>query len=253
MARTLAQLDTQVRKLIGDYQKTTYTDRAVKEAINWAQDLVIRQKGLKIGKRVYLPYQFPTGQLPHDLLVVKRVMVIESVGPLAVFAIILDSASSGDIRIELAPNETHVIEYTMTPPFTDPSFYMGGKLKYGFIAIPSTSTISLELFGDTNDSTIPEDDPFGDPIIFSSVDGSTTKDHFSIDEITTPGDIDLLLPGESGYMLNIINSAALGVSFGLNNSIGVNVGPAVRVKITDILGGVSHIPLQYNLYIPGVG
>jgi hypothetical protein len=76
MAKTLAQIDQQVRELLGDYQRTTYDASAVTEAINWGQDLIQRMKGFKVGKRLYAVTAYPTGTLPSDLLSVKRVLIV---------------------------------------------------------------------------------------------------------------------------------------------------------------------------------
>lgn len=77
MGKTLGQVITQVRELIGDYQETTYSAAAVIEAINFAQDLVIRTKGFKVGKRIYNIGAIPTGHFPSDYLAVKRIQIIE--------------------------------------------------------------------------------------------------------------------------------------------------------------------------------
>ena len=76
MAKTLLQIDQQVRELIGDFQRTQYEQSAVTEAINWAQDLIQRMKGFKVGKRLYAVTAYPTGTLPADLLAVKRVLLV---------------------------------------------------------------------------------------------------------------------------------------------------------------------------------
>lgn len=76
MAKTLLQIDQQVRELIGDFQRTQYDKDAVTEAINWAQDLIQRMKGFKVGKRLYAVTSYPTGTLPADLLAVKRVLLV---------------------------------------------------------------------------------------------------------------------------------------------------------------------------------
>lgn len=77
MAKTLLEIQTQVRQLIGDYQQTTFSEAAIIEAINWSQDLIMRIKGFKIGKRVYSVGSVPTGTLPSDLLAIKRVQLVD--------------------------------------------------------------------------------------------------------------------------------------------------------------------------------
>ncbi len=81
MAKTLATIRQQVKELVGDYQGTTFTDAAVAEAINWAQNLIIREKGFKRASVVYSLGSYPTGDLPTDLLVIKRVLLIQTPPP----------------------------------------------------------------------------------------------------------------------------------------------------------------------------
>jgi hypothetical protein len=76
MAKTLAQVDLQVRQLIGDYQRTNFTPLQVTEAINWAQNAMMRIKGFKLGARLFALGGYPTGTLPHEMLVVKRVQLV---------------------------------------------------------------------------------------------------------------------------------------------------------------------------------
>lgn len=83
MSKTLAQVDLQVRELIGDYQRTNFSSAQVTEAVNWAQDLVIRRKGFKRATRLYSMDGYPTGPLPPELLAVKRVQLVQ-VSPAAV-------------------------------------------------------------------------------------------------------------------------------------------------------------------------
>jgi hypothetical protein len=76
MGKTLADVDLQVRQLIGDFQRVNFTPAQVAEAINWAQDVVMRVKGFKAGSRLYDFSTFPIGDLPPDYLVVKRVRLV---------------------------------------------------------------------------------------------------------------------------------------------------------------------------------
>ncbi len=78
MGKTLAQVDLQIRELIGDYQVTSFSPAQVLEAVNWAQDLVIRQKGFKQASRLYDMTAYPTGPLPTDLLTIKRVQLVQT-------------------------------------------------------------------------------------------------------------------------------------------------------------------------------
>ena len=76
MGKTLAQVDSQVRELVGDYQLTTFQPEAVAEAINWAQNLVLRIKGFKYASRLYVAGVYPIGALPSDWLSVKRMLLV---------------------------------------------------------------------------------------------------------------------------------------------------------------------------------
>ena len=78
MGKTLADVDLQVRQLIGDYQRTQFTEDQVREAINWGQNAVMRLKGFKVASRLYSLDGYPTGDMPTDLLAVKRVQLVES-------------------------------------------------------------------------------------------------------------------------------------------------------------------------------
>ena len=53
MGKTLTDVDLQVRQLIGDFQRVNFTEAQVTEAINWAQDAIMRIKGFKIASRLY--------------------------------------------------------------------------------------------------------------------------------------------------------------------------------------------------------
>jgi hypothetical protein len=102
MGKTFTDVMTQVRELIGDYQSTTFTDKQVGEAINWAQDLVIRIKGFKVATRLYNPTTYPTGSLPSDWLVVKRMQLVTNTAP--TFGV--DSSDVTDVVIRiLDPSE----------------------------------------------------------------------------------------------------------------------------------------------------
>jgi len=76
MGKTLADVDNQVRELIGDYQLTTFAPGDVSEAINWAQNLVMRLKGFKFASRLYAGNVYPIGTLPSDWLGVKRMLLV---------------------------------------------------------------------------------------------------------------------------------------------------------------------------------
>ena len=78
MGKTLADVDLQVRQLIGDYQRTQFTEDQVREAINWGQNAVMRLKGFKVASRLYSTDGYPTGDMPTDLLAVKRVQLVGS-------------------------------------------------------------------------------------------------------------------------------------------------------------------------------
>lgn len=82
MAKTLIQIDQQVRELIGDYQRTNFSKGQVTEAINWGQNVVMRVKGFKVGSTPYLIGNYPTGTLPVDVLSIKRVYLFEYLGAL---------------------------------------------------------------------------------------------------------------------------------------------------------------------------
>jgi hypothetical protein len=79
MAKTLAQVRQQCKELMGDFQTTTFDVSAYLEAINWAQDLVMRYKGFKVSSQIYPFGAYPTGTLPSTWLVVKRVQVVTPV------------------------------------------------------------------------------------------------------------------------------------------------------------------------------
>ena len=76
MGKTLSQVDSQVRELVGDYQLTTFQPEAVAEAVNWAQNLVLRVKGFKYASRLYVAGVYPIGALPSDWLSVKRMLLV---------------------------------------------------------------------------------------------------------------------------------------------------------------------------------
>ena len=76
MGKTLTDVDLQVRQLIGDFQRVNFTEAQVTEAINWAQDAIMRIKGFKIASRLYDLTTYPTGDLATDTLVVKRVQLV---------------------------------------------------------------------------------------------------------------------------------------------------------------------------------
>jgi len=78
MGKLLSDVDLQVRQLIGDYQRTQFTEDQVREAINWGQNAVMRLKGFKTASRLYSLDGYPTGDMPTDLLVVKRVQLVQS-------------------------------------------------------------------------------------------------------------------------------------------------------------------------------
>ena len=78
MAKTLAVIRQQVKELVGDYQGTTFDPGAVTEAINWAQNLILREKGFKRASVLYSLGSYPTGDMPMDLLVVKRVLLVQT-------------------------------------------------------------------------------------------------------------------------------------------------------------------------------
>ncbi len=78
MGKTLADVDLQVRQLIGDYQRSQFTDLQVAEAINWGQNAIMRLKGFKVASRLYDLTTYPTGDLPSDFLTIKRVQLVQA-------------------------------------------------------------------------------------------------------------------------------------------------------------------------------
>jgi hypothetical protein len=96
MGKTLADVDLQVRQLIGDYQRTQFTEAQVMQAVNWAQDAIMRIKGFKVASRLYTPGSYPTGDMPTSLLAVKRIQLVTN----------SDSPASGTYTITVTPSAT---------------------------------------------------------------------------------------------------------------------------------------------------
>lgn len=102
MAKTLLEIDQQVRELIGDFQRTQYSQDAVTEAINWGQDLIQRMKGFKVGKRLYAVSAYPTGTLPPDTLSVKRVLIVTNASAVPG----TDTSDSADVILRVLDEST---------------------------------------------------------------------------------------------------------------------------------------------------
>lgn len=122
MGKMLQDVDQQVRSLIGDYQKTTFTPADVCEAINWASNLVITVKGFKTGSRLYALGVYPTGSLPTDMLLVKYVQLVTQASP--VFGadssdatdVVLRVLTESTVELENAFNEQWRIQRVSFPP-----------------------------------------------------------------------------------------------------------------------------------------
>lgn len=112
MGKTAAQVILQVRELIGDYQATNFDDLQVVEAINWAQNLVMRRKGFKTTTKVYDIGAYPTGALPSGWLVIKRALLVQYVvNPLADPPItIANTPESSDTVLRVLDESTLVHE-----------------------------------------------------------------------------------------------------------------------------------------------
>jgi len=107
MGKTLAEVDTQLRELIGDYQRTNFSQSAVTEAINWAQDLVMRRKGFKVDGYLYPISGYPTGALPSTSLDTKRVQLVT---PTTLVYAPLPSTGDDDVVIRILDESTMVHE-----------------------------------------------------------------------------------------------------------------------------------------------
>lgn len=77
MGKKLTEVETQVRQIIGDLGETNFEVARIDEAILFAQDLVMRQKGFNVKSRLYTIGAYPTGTLPPEFLQVKRVLVVD--------------------------------------------------------------------------------------------------------------------------------------------------------------------------------
>jgi hypothetical protein len=107
MGLDLGQIDTQIRELLGDYQSTTFTENDIYEAVNWGQNIIIRLKGFKRATRLYTMNSYPTGVLPSNLLVVRRMLLVVPTPPL-VYGV--DSSDTLDVVMRVLDESSVELE-----------------------------------------------------------------------------------------------------------------------------------------------
>jgi len=172
MGKTCAQVEQQIRELVGDYQATTYQPEAVIEAINWGQNVVMRLKGFKVSDALYTPAQYPTGEFPSDWLCVKRVLLVTPTGGLTppsyddtVHRVLEESAMSYEdavnemwktTRAKYLPRRWTLVgnkRFSIVPPFL-PTDGSGTGYKVRVHYIPMATPVAIPA--DDIDVTIPD-------------------------------------------------------------------------------------------------
>ena len=274
MALTLSDVTEQVRELIGDFRETTFTDADILEAINWAQDLVVRNKGFKIGKRLYPVAQYPTGQFPTDLLSVKRVQIVESVTPYdtAFGFTVVEAGPSISTRSSLVMHQVP-LGVGMAPGWVSSRLYFGtayygsayygtalyGMAPYGadddtqsaLMSAGDDVSVAIVPFGNARDFQLAYYDDNGNSGIDTLASESWNFATLTIMPGSWPTPV---LPNEIasrvGYDLDAL-VGFLGVSY-IKNTLcpGASLaalGLFVNIEITNNLTGeVLHVPFQCN-------
>lgn len=126
MGKTLADVSRQVRELIGDVAETNFDPAMVTEAINWAQDLLMRRKAFVVSDTLTdWGSAYPTGTLPDNLLVVKRVQIVTPVGLLV--GQVMTYPSYLDVVIRILDESTMVMEDASNEAWKSPRATFGPR------------------------------------------------------------------------------------------------------------------------------